>query len=99
MKKKSSPGTAQLDKDIDALSDDTPLEAALDPETGDELEAPLTATDLETLPAGEGSADDLTADTLIGDPRDEKPLAADEDPPTIPRRQSHTSEPRDRKNP
>lgn len=97
MKKKSPLETKPVDDDLDAIAEGEALDAAeFDPESipepSDELEGLVTVTDLEAQPpVDDHSADELTADTLIGDPRDEHPLAADEEPPTIPRWQKPAS--------
>jgi len=92
MKKKSQPETRPIEDDLDAIAegealDNTEFDPESIPEPDDELDGLVTVTDLEAQPPpDEHGGDELTADTLMGDPRDEKPLAADEEPPTIPRR-------------
>jgi hypothetical protein len=54
------------------------------PEAGDDPDVAVTAEILpEAVKGPEGTADDLTPDTLIGDPRDERSLAHEdeEEPP------------------
>lgn len=49
------------------------------PEEDEEIEGALTVNDDDLLNVGDSSPDDLTADTLIGDPREETSLPDDED--------------------
>ena len=49
------------------------------PEEDEEIDGALTASDYDSLPAGDSTPDDMTADTLIGDPREEKPLPDDDE--------------------
>jgi hypothetical protein len=43
------------------------------PEENEAIEGALTVNDDDSLPISDTSSDDLTADTLIGDPREERP--------------------------
>ena len=49
------------------------------PEADDEIEGALTVSELDSLNVSDSSPDDLTADTLIGDPREEKPPPDEDD--------------------
>jgi hypothetical protein len=86
-------GKLQQGKDVDerierhVIAEEITPEAI--PEAGEDPDVAVTADLLpDAAPMTEGTADDLTPETLIGDPRDERPISheGEEEPPAKLRR-------------